>query len=184
MRTCFVVVVVVVAVLVSAGCGRKADGRRTDRVAFKSFTLAVPAGWNQSTEPGTLRTLPEGAAAFVLDRSFEGFAPSVVVQEVTMSAAEHQQFAASTAAACAGLARQIAAQAQLEPGAAKVATIGAMRGCDLTVTSSTTAQAMRQLTVGTGTWTASIVCNRDKSRDQGVVGACDAFAAAITPVAR
>lgn len=167
--------------LASVGCGRKAAGRRAERITFESFTLAVPAGWNRSTDAEVQRTLPAGAAAFVLDRTFEGFAPSIVVQQVTMSPQEHQQFAASGAAECGAIAQQIAAQAQLEVGEPKVATVGALRGCDITLTSATTAQTMRQLTIGNGTWTVSIVCNRDKSRDQGVAGACEAFASAITP---
>lgn len=174
-------IVVAAVLLATIGCGRKAAGRRAERVTFDSFTLAVPAGWNRSTDAGVQRALPAGAAVFVLDRAFEGFAPSIVVQQVTMSPQEHQQFAASGVAECGSIAQQIAAQYQLEVGEPKVATVGALRGCDIALTSATTTQAMRQLTIGNGTWTVSIVCNRDKSRDQGVTGACDAFAAAITP---
>ena len=60
MRCAFILATILIG---CAGCGRKASGRRADRVTFKSFTLAVPAGWNQSTEAGVLRTLDDLDAA-------------------------------------------------------------------------------------------------------------------------
>jgi hypothetical protein len=170
-------VVMVVALL---GCNSKLEGTRVDSLAFPHCSIAVPAGWNVVERPDT----PPATRVLVLDHAVEGFAPSIIVQEVEMGEPDHELVFTATDEFCRDVVQKtILTQTGTDPGFARAIRIGRLRGCDVEMLDKTTAQSGRQISLSDGKLTVSLVCNRDKHPPPGVDvdGACDAFARAITP---
>ena len=173
----------VMLVVVLAGCSNKRmlDGERVEVLALPTCTIAVPAGWNVTTEAGPV---PPGAKVLVLDHAVEGFLPSIVVQELAMGAPDHEAIVTATDKFCHdSILIPISTQQDTNPGRARAVTIGTFRGCDVEMRDKKTAQAGRQIALSNGKGAVSFVCNRDQNPPAGVDvdGACDALARAITP---
>jgi hypothetical protein len=168
--------------LLVAGCSdqRKVPGsKRVDVLDLPRSTIKVPAGWNVTKQASA----PD-LVVLVLDRAVSGFLPSIVVEELVMGQAEHEQVKVATEAVCRDpFQRQVATAQDVDPGFVRTFSSGAFTGCDYEVRAKQGPQAARQIVISNGTITLSFVCNRDRQPppDVDVDGACEALARAITP---
>jgi hypothetical protein len=74
-------------VLALVACTKKIESQRTDKLEFKSFTVAVPAGWNEVTDQRLTGKMNPGGHALVQVKPPEGFTPSMYVQELELQPA-------------------------------------------------------------------------------------------------
>ncbi len=171
-----------VVMVSGAACKKKRalPGHRVDVLQFNSFSLAVPAGWNQVDEPEMVKQA--GPNGRVLSPSVlpAGFTPSVLIQQLELPADGIAFMRGATAEACAaGIQKPMADQTKSTPGPSKTWDHGSFHGCDIEVVSPTDRQATRQISFTDGTITVSLVCNRDKGGAPAVDAACEAMARAV-----
>lgn len=175
-------IALLVCVAALGGCRKKFENKRVDNLDFKSFTVAVPLGWNEVTDPSILEKAVHGSHTLMLESPPTGFAPSIYIQEVVIGAGEQLMIANATAETCRDtFLKPMAEASKATPGSARSAEHGAFKGCDVEMTFPSTAQATRSIFFSNGKLSVTIVCNRDKDGAPEVDAACITIANAITP---
>lgn len=173
-------VIAVVTYVIGVLACKKIASERVDTLELSNCKIAVPAGWNVMTNPPD--EAPEGARVLVLDHAVDGFTPSIIIQQMALSADDHRMMLAATDEWCRDALQQaFAASVQGLPGVAKAAATTGFHGCDIEVISSKSKQSTRQISLSNGKLAISVVCNRDKVIPFAVDTACEAVARAITP---
>jgi hypothetical protein len=170
-----------VCALALVACNKGLENKRVDKLDFKSFTIAVPAGWNEVTDARLTGKMAAGAHVLMPVKPPGGFMPSIYIQELEMSPADHQQIMGASADFCRdSVQKPIAAQAKTEAGKVATADFKGFKGCDWEMIDPSSAQAARQLSLSNGKVGVSVTCNRDKKGAPDIDGICVAVVNGLT----
>src|SRR4051794_12613844 len=125
----------VVVVFALAACKGKIENQRTDKLDFKTFTVAVPAGWNEVTDKRLTGQMAPGSHTVMMDPPpKDAFAPSIYIQELEMSPSDHQQVSTATDDQCKDVFLKAVAQAtNADPVSAKAVELHGLKGCEVNV---------------------------------------------------
>jgi hypothetical protein len=171
------------ACFVVAGCSKKGvEHHHADKLAFKSFTIAVPAGWDEVTDQKLLGNAAPGSHTLMGPTVDPGFPASIYIQEIEMAEAEHQQLAGASDDWCREVfLKAVTDKTQFVPDSAKSAEFRGFKGCDLVLHDRASPQAARNISVSNGKVSLGITCNRNKAGASDVDAACVEIARSISP---
>ena len=158
------------------------EHHRVDKIELPNFTITVPAGWVEITDKRIVPALnTQGVHAIMMDPPpGSGFTPSIVLQQLAMSADGHAMVKQATVEQCRDLFQQaIAAQTKTTPGKASTAAYGTLTGCDVEVIDPSSPQSARQISLSDGTHAISVLCNRDKGGAPNVDATCESIAKSL-----
>lgn len=172
----------VVIALALAACRGKVENKRVEKLDFKSFSVAVPAGWNEVTDKRLTGQMLPGMRTLMMDPPpKDAFAPSIVIQELEMAAEGHQQVMTATDQICQDTFLKALAEAlKVDPVSAKAVEYHGLKGCELNVQDKESAQAARQLSISNGKVAITVVCNHDKKPQPEAAAGCNTILNAIT----
>jgi len=172
----------VCVVLALVACQGKVENKRVDKLEFKSFTVAVPAGWNEVTDKRLTGQMAPGAHTVMMDPPpKDAFAPSIYIQELEMGPADHQQVSTATDELCKDVFLKAVADAtKADPVSAKAFEAHGMKGCEVNVVDSKSPQAARQYAISNGKVAVSVTCNHDKKGQPEADAGCTSIVNAIT----
>jgi hypothetical protein len=163
-------------------CKKNVENKRVDKLDFKGFSIAVPAGWNEVTDARYLKNLPAGTHTLMLVDAPSGFQPSIVIQDLSLQAAAFKFMQDATAETCRdAVQKPLLGATNTTAGPAKLAEIDGFKGCDIEMIDPSSPHAARQLSISNGKIAVSFVCNRDKQGAPEVDATCVRLASSITP---
>lgn len=172
---------IVAFLLAATACNKKPiEKHEVSRLEFKTFTVAVPAGWQEVDNPEMKKTAGPDGHILIQDNKDGGYTSNVLISDLGSSpdAAVTQH---ATLGACTVLQTLLAAQAKGVAGKVSTAAFGTLTGCDVEVINPDSPQATRQLSLSDGKLFLSIVCNRDKAGRPDADAVCETLAKTITP---
>jgi hypothetical protein len=165
-----------------AACKGSVENKRVDKLDYKTFTVAVPAGWNEVTDSRLTGKMAAGAHTVMMDPPpKDAFAPSIYIQELEMTPSDHQQVSTATDDQCKDVFLKAVAQAtKAEPISAKAVEFHGLKGCEVNVQDPKSAQAARQFAISNGKVAVSVTCNHDKKGQPEADAGCVAIMNGIT----
>ncbi len=173
---------IVVAALALAACKGNVETKKVDKLDLKSFTIAVPAGWNEITDARLTGKMAPGSHTLTPAKPPEGFTPSIYIQELEMSPTDHATISGATDDFCKNtFLKAMADLTKTDASSAKAVDYHGLKGCEAWMSDPKTPQAARQITLSNGKIGISVTCNRDKKAQGEAEAGCNAILDAITP---
>jgi hypothetical protein len=171
---------IVACLLAATACNTKIEKHEVSKLEFKTFTVAVPAGWQEVDNPEMKKTAGPNGHFLIQDNKDGGYTSNILIQDLADSgeAATTQH---ATLETCTGFQKGIVDQTKGVAGKVATVTFGSLHGCDIEVIKPDSPQATRQLAISDGKLFLSIVCNRDKRGKPDADAMCETFAKTITP---